>query len=248
MYKKILKKITEALGYKLVNKDLIKNQRSLDNYNLINTRLILKLIFNNNNIKSLIQIGANDGKRFDEISKFIKNNNELKAVLVEPVKKYFEQLKENYKDLKNVRFENSAISKNNEVNFLYCVKDRFLENYQDHVKGINSNEIQHLLNHNVKKSHIEKIKVETLTFKNLIKKYDLTEIDLLYIDVEGYDDKIVLDFLDNSHLRPILIFEYIHIKNTSLKILIKRLLNENYKILRVEENIICYNKNFIIFK
>ena len=246
MYKKILKKMSEAIGYKLVNKDLIKNQRSLDSYNLINTQLILKLIFNNNNIKNLIQIGANDGRRFDEISKFIKNNNELKAVLVEPVKRYFEQLKENYKDFKNIKFENSAISKNNEINFLYCVKDRFLENYQDHIKGINSNEMKHLLNHDVKKSHIEKIKVKTLTFENLIKKYDLTEIDLLYIDVEGYDDKLVLDFLDNSKLRPILIFEYIHIKNTSLKILIKRLLNENYKILRVDENVICHNKNFII--
>ena len=68
----------------------------------------------------------------------------------------------------------------------------------------------------------------------------------MYIDVEGYDDKIVLDFLESSKLRPILIFEYIHIKNTSLKILIKRLLNENYKILRVDENVICYNENFKI--
>ena len=68
----------------------------------------------------------------------------------------------------------------------------------------------------------------------------------MYIDVEGYDDKIVLDFLNNSKLRPILIFEYIHIKNTSLKILIKRLLNENYKLLRVDENVICYNENFKI--
>jgi len=246
MYKKILKKMSEALGYKLVNKDFIKNQRSLENYNLINIRLILKLIFNNNNIKSLIQIGANDGKRFDQISEFIKNNDELEAILVEPVKKYFEQLKENYKDLKNIKFENSAISKNNEINFLYCVKDKFLENYQDHIKGINSHDMKHLLNHNVKESHIEKIKVETLTFSNLIKKYDLTEIDLIYIDVEGYDDKIVLDFLDNSKLRPILIFEYIHIKNTSFKILIKKLLDENYRILKVDENVICYNKNFKI--
>ena len=246
MYKKILKKMSEALGYKLVNKDLVKNQRSLDSHNLINTRHILKLIFNNNDIKSLIQIGANDGKRFDEISNFIKNNNKLKAVLVEPVKKYFEKLKENYKNCNNIKFENSAISKNNEINFLYCVKERFIENYQEHIKGINSYEIRHLLNHNLKESHIEKVKVETLTFQNLMKKYNLTEIDLLYIDVEGYDDKIVLDFLDNSQLRPILIFEYIHIKNTSFKILIKKLLDENYKILKVDENVVCYNENFKI--
>lgn len=246
MNKKIFKKISEAFGYKLINKDLIKNQRLIDNHNLINTQIILKLIFSKNNIKNLIQIGANDGKRFDEISKYLKKNNEIKAVLVEPVKKYFERLKENYKDQKNIKFENSAISKNNEVNFLYCVKDEFLENYQDHVKGINSNEIQHLLNHDVKKSHIEKIKVETLTFKNLIKKYNLTEIDLLYIDVEGYDDKLVLDFLNNSKLRPIVIFEYIHINNKSLKILIERLIDENYQILRISENVVCYNKNFSI--
>ena len=106
--------------------------------------------------------------------------------------------------------------------------------------------MKHLLNHSVKESHIEKIKVETLTFENLIKKYDLTEIDLLYIDVEGYDDKIVLDFLDNSQLRPILIFEYIHIKNTSFELLIKKLLDGNYKILKVDENVICYNENFKI--
>ena len=68
----------------------------------------------------------------------------------------------------------------------------------------------------------------------------------MYIDVEGYDDKIVLDFLDNSQLRPILIFEYIHIKNTSFELLIKKLLDENYKILKVDENVICYNENFKI--
>ena len=74
----------------------------------------------------------------------------------------------------------------------------------------------------------------------------LKQIDLLYIDVEGYDDKLVLDFLNNSKLRPIVIFEYIHINNKSLKILIKRLIDENYQILRISENVVCYNKNFSI--
>ena len=33
------------------------------------------------------------------------------------------------------------------------------------------------------------------------------------IDAEGYDGNIVIDFLSNSSLRPIIVFEYIHIKN-----------------------------------
>ena len=123
------------------------------------------------------------------INSKIKNNIHHKE-------KFYSELTFHYWYWKNLLMsENSAISKNNEINFLYCVKDKFLENYQDHIKGINSHDIKHLLNHNVKESHIEKIKVETLTFENLIKKYDLTDIDLLYIDGEGYYDKIVLDFL-----------------------------------------------------
>ena len=246
MFLKLVKKIFGLVGLKLIDKNLIKNDRLIAKHSSKKVVNLLEKFFSEDLVKTVVQIGANDGKRFDQISKFIKNNNELKAVLVEPVKKYFEQLKENYKGFKNIEFENSAISKNNEINFLYCVKDKFIQNYQDHIKGINSYEMKHLLNHSVKESHIEKIKVETLTFENLIKKYDLTEIDLLYIDVEGYDDKIVLDFLDNSQLRPILIFEYIHIKNTSFELLMKKLLDENYKILKVDENVICYNENFKI--
>ena len=79
MNKKIFKKISEAFGYKLINKDLIKNQRLIDNHNLINTQIILKLIFSKNNIKNLIQIGANDGKRFDEISKYLQKQSKNKS-------------------------------------------------------------------------------------------------------------------------------------------------------------------------
>ena len=37
------------------------------------------------------------------------------------------------------------------------------------------------------------------------------------IDAEGYDGKIVIDFLLYSSLRPLIIFEYIHIDNKIFK-------------------------------
>ena len=33
------------------------------------------------------------------------------------------------------------------------------------------------------------------------------------IDAEGYDGDIIIDFLLNSSLRPLIVFEYLHIKN-----------------------------------
>ena len=41
------------------------------------------------------------------------------------------------------------------------------------------------------------------------------------IDTEGYDGEIVIDFLSKMNLRPIIIFEYIHINHKHLKNLLK---------------------------
>tara|TARA_A100001015_G_C14772515_1_gene625826 strand:- start:48 stop:293 length:246 start_codon:yes stop_codon:yes gene_type:complete len=72
MFIKLLKKLVGLFGYKLVNKNLIKNNRLLDNNNLITLNDILTYLFENEKIHNLIQIGANDGLRFDDINKFIK--------------------------------------------------------------------------------------------------------------------------------------------------------------------------------
>ena len=79
-------------------------------------------MFKNKKINQLIQIGSNDGKRFDIINEYIKKYSP-NCILVEPIKIYYEQLKQNYSNQKNVKFENLAISVNNEVNYLYKVKE-----------------------------------------------------------------------------------------------------------------------------
>ena len=59
------------------------------------------------------------------------------------------------------------------------------------------------------------------------------------IDTEGYDAKIVFDFILTSKIRPIIIFEYIHTKNQILEETLKILKKENYMIFKIEENIVC---------
>ena len=117
---KLLKKIVGLFGYKIISKDFIKNNRLLDNNEFISLNEILNFLFESKNINSLIQIGANDGLRFDYINKYIKKYLP-KTVLVEPVKDYFEDLKKNYKDFNNIIFENLAISVGNQIKYLYKV-------------------------------------------------------------------------------------------------------------------------------
>jgi len=240
---KILKKIIGIFGFKLIDKNLIKNKRMVSSDTHLSLHSLLKKIFFYKIIKYIIQIGANDGKRFDELNFFIKKFN-TKAILIEPIQKNFLELKNNYKNSKNILFENSAITKKNDIIHLFKVKDYYLDRYSDHVKGISSFDINHLVKHGVKKKHIVKEKVSTLTFKELFKKYNFKKLDLLFIDVEGYDADLVIDFLKLKKFRSIIIFEYIHVNNVKLKKLLNLFKKLNYYYFDISENLICFPKEF----
>ena len=64
----------------------------------------------------------------------------------------------------------------------------------------------------------------------------------MFVDAEGYDGDIIIDFLKSSKQEPILIFEYIHIKNKILKDLINILNEKNYSYFNINENLICLPK------
>ena len=206
MKDKFLKKIAGWYGYKLVDKNLIKNNRIIGNKSFLDIERILKYLIKNNIIKSLVQIGANDGQRFDVLNTFIKEYK-LNCILVEPIKEYFEELKKNYKNFENISFENSLISVNNEIFHIYKVDTKYLNQYDEHVKGISSFDYKHLIKHGVKKKHVTKQKINSITLKELLLKYNYHNFDLLFIDAEGYDGKIVNDFLTSSPIRPYIIFE-----------------------------------------
>ena len=236
---KLLKKLVGLFGYKIISKDFIKNNRLLDNNEFISLNEILNFLFENKNINSLIQIGANDGLKFDYINKYIKifTYNSL----VEPVKDHFEDLKKNYKDFNNIIFENIAISVRDQIQYLYKVDKSKIDRYDEHISGINSFEIKHLKIHGVKSSDIVKEKVQTENISNLINKH-FTTLDLLLIDAEGYDGFILNDLFETSNFRPIIISEYVHINHDVFKKLIDLLDNNNYFYFQIKENIICFPK------
>ena len=240
MHQKFLKKIINFLGYKLVDKNLIKNERLLSNYSYLNLDMILEKIFEKHTIKKIIQIGANDGVRFDKLSKFIKNSDAT-TILVEPIKTNYEKLKSNYSNKKNVIFENSAISSNNEIQYLFKVDENKTHLYDEHILGLMSFKKSHLIKHGVKRNHIKIENVNSISIKDLIEKYNFNEFELLYIDTEGYDGNIIIDFLETCFIKPFLIFEYIHIEHDTFKKTLKILKEKDYSYFKVEENLLCFS-------
>ena len=238
MRHKLLKKIIGAFGYKLISKNTIKNERILNDFNYLTLPRILEYLTKNGLIKSIIQIGANDGSRFDDLNVFIKKYK-ITSILVEPIKENFEELINNYTNVENIIFENSAISVKGEISFLYKVKSQYLNKYGEHVKAISSFSKNHLINHGVKNLHIEKQMINSISIKELLNKHKIENFDLLFLDAEGYDGNIVNNFLDESLLKPYIIFEFIHIDNEIFKILINKLIQKKYNLFNIGENIIC---------
>ena len=112
-------------------------------------------------------------------------------------------------------------------------------NGQSKTEAKNSFDKNHLIKHGVKSNHIIKKKINCISISKLLKKYNISNLDLLFIDAEGYDADILIDFLNISKQEPILIFEYIHVKNKILKNLIGMLVDKNYSYFRINENLIC---------
>tara|TARA_E500000178_G_scaffold238483_1_gene234945 strand:+ start:1631 stop:2380 length:750 start_codon:yes stop_codon:yes gene_type:complete len=241
MENKFLKKIVNFFGYKLINKKHIKNNRILSSNSVLKIDAILKNIFEKHNIKNVLQIGANDGISFDELNYFIKKYKS-KSILVEPIQQIFLKLKENYKNFENVIFDNSAIISDEKNSYLFKVNEKFLDKYGNHIPAISSFDKQHLINHGVKNSHIVKEKVNSLTIKDLISKHSIRNLDLFFVDAEGYDGKIVYDLLTQSDLRPIIIFEYIHIQNNFFRKLINLFISKNFLYFSIGECIISFPK------
>ena len=235
---KLLKKIVGIFGYKLIEKNLIKNDRLITKGTYFKLEKILEKLFLLNKIDTLIQIGANDGVRFDILNSFIKKYSP-KVIFVEPIKSNYEQLRLNYKHQNNVYFENSAVSVKDKISYLYKVKDSALIKYDDHIAGVTSFSKKHLLKHGVRLKDIIKEIINPITISELLDKHTIDKFDLLYIDTEGYDSEIVNDFLKTSTIRPFIVFEYIHVDTNSLEKSLINLKEKNFLYFKIEENIIA---------
>jgi FkbM family methyltransferase len=241
MNNKILKKIVGMFGYKIIEKNFIKNQNILFEKSDLTIEKILSHLFERKYIKYIVQIGANDGISYEYINYFIKKYK-IKSLLVEPIKNNFKLLVKNYKNLNYVNLENCAISSNNEINYLYKVDEKYLKKYDASARAIPSFNYKHLIKHGIKKKHIVKEIINQISFLDLFKKHKINSFDLLYIDTEGYDCNLVNNFLQKIKIRPIIIFEWNHAPNPKLTPCLNLLIANGYFLLPIKYDLLCIPK------
>jgi FkbM family methyltransferase len=146
---------------------------------------------------TFVQIGSNDGVVHDPIHQVVRTCG-WSGVLVEPLPPLYERLVANYEGVPNLAFENAAIGTVDGTSTLYSVDPRpgdpywidqvasfdraTLEGHADRITGV--------------RERIVEVPVASLTLATLIERHGLRSVDLMHIDVEGYDFEVLkqIDF------------------------------------------------------
>lgn len=228
--KKKLKKIIRKMGY-----DILK----LGEVNLLDS-----IIYKFYNPKFFfIQIGANDGKRFDPIFEIVSELN-LSGLVIEPIKEYFEDLVRNYSGSVNVIPINKAIySESIELKMFKHIRDR---EAPDWVNGIASIQKEHYKKSGINEKNIIEEVVNAITYDKLFNDYNVSNIDLLVVDTEGYDYDLIKMFPFEKYRPKIIYFEHdlkenVMTKEQFVEILTLLTLNR-YKIITTENDCIAYGE------
>jgi FkbM family methyltransferase len=184
-----------------------------------------------------IQVGTNDGVELDPLATFVREFD-WRGIMVEPVPYIFERLRRNVAGLGGITLENVAIADTDGRRPFYTVeevKDPERESLPSSYDAIGSFHRDSLLSFRNSIPDIEdrivRIEVPCLSFETLCRKHGVGELDLLLIDVEGYDGQL-LRSIDFSTWRPrMLIFEHEHLPDAEREMCYSLLEEQGYELL-----------------
>ena len=186
--------------------------------------------FKNKKFKLIFDIGANVGE-YSELFKNIDKNIEI--MCFEPQKAVFKKLKKNLKNFKKIKFYNYAVGNKNVYEKLNInLGSSYISSFSKYNKKSNYYKIRKTLLKKNDSKLFERVKVVKL---DSIKEFKKKKIDLVKIDVEGYEIEVLLGMekiLDNTKM----IMIEIHRSNMYL----------NYDSKKIEK--FLKNKGFMVIK
>jgi len=200
-----------------------------------------------NSTIQVLQVGSNDGVSGDTLNKLIKENILWQVLFVEPIPDLFEKLKQNYGSSKRFKFENAGINEDGSQQKFYKIGEAAFkeipalsENYKQigsfsraHVEKLSTAEIR---------KFIEEVDVNCMSLGKLLENHAIESLDLIQIDAEGYDWKI-LSQLDLGKYRPeMIIFESKNLKEGE-KEEAKQFLQEGFYIFSLRQDFLCIRKD-----
>jgi len=199
--KRLVKSSLRKRGYKIIRAD----EPNILEY-LLHSLLVRKVLV-------FVQIGANDGRTADPLFEFVTHHHQkVRGLVIEPVEDYFQELVANYRLYPSITPVNIAIHRTEKEMTIHRVDPAQQRANSRLRKGIASFDPMHHKRSGTPKEVMLAQTVRCMTLHDLLQQYQITELDLLQIDAEGYDAEI-LRSIDFDALRPSIVrFEHGRLK------------------------------------
>jgi len=217
-FKSKIASILDGLGYEIRRKATGHIDVELSHY-----ESCLHLFMGMFETINIVQVGANDGSINDPLYAFVsKYPDRSRIMLVEPQDHLIPYLEENYKFHSKKHIFNGAIGPDPELTLYRIRKDSWQDFDVPYAKGwpdyraptgVTSASYEHVAAWVSKcyrgdlhtKDVIEALSVESINMEELLRRSTLfTNIDVLQIDAEGFDDQVIYSS-NIENLRPLII-------------------------------------------
>jgi FkbM family methyltransferase len=193
---------------------------------------------------SFLQVGANDGEFEDDIAKLRKNLN-WHGYLLEPNPDVFQVLARNLSIAGNpqVKALQVAIGPVDGMLPFYRVRSDLPENILANgsfpvpsTSLVSSLDKEQVLRMCIKcgippadvDSMIEEVPVEAYSFDSFLKRYEITHLDVVLIDVEGLDAQLLAAFPLNEYMPKVVVCEHEHMTEAQLSDTLRMFERANY--------------------
>jgi len=210
---------------------------------------------------TVIQVGANDGFNHDPIVKFIKRDN-WHGVLLEPQKYVHDTfLSKMHASDQNIHTLNAALDYTDGERSMYNIafsKARWATGLSSLDKSVVEEAIAsgHVASGASKEGidlprqlndYISEEKIIAISPQTLLKQYQISKIDLLQIDAEGFDYEII-KMMDIGKTQPgMIIFEDSHLDDATLQECHDLLFDQEYTLRKTQGNTVAI-KNHLLEK
>lgn len=164
----------------------------------------------------IVKIGANDGASGDPIGQLLLRRPAMRCVFVEPVAHLLDRARKTWGDAPRFTYVNAAVNDGSPSTFFYLDPSAraHLPDLEIDPDQLGSFDRLHILKHpggGRLAPYIRTMAVEGMSLDALFRHAQVTRLDVLHIDTEGWDWKI-LSQLDLTRWRPAhILFEHIHL-------------------------------------
>ena len=164
-----------------------------------------------------VQVGSNTGSEGDPIHDLIISHSRWSGMFIEPVKYAFDKLKGNYGEASRFIFENVAISTKTEARKFFYVGEAAKTNLAEQIPSwydqLGSFDKNHIIKHlnGVLEPYIIEEEVECMSLAQILAKHQVTSVDLLHIDTEGFDYEVLKQINFEEHQPAVVLYEHQHL-------------------------------------